>query len=167
MKSMKSPSLSVFFNWCLVGKIGVSDQVQRTITIDEWMRRLSQILMFECLSLRQAKYCGGDIIKRTRELPLQVGLGLNNAQGNALWKTLNLLYKLGVSVTYDRVLDIKSEMATTVVQKMAVSGGVQVPPELKLKKFLISQQITQTFVRIHLMKDEHNTCNRSGGISVI
>ena len=37
-------------------------------------------------------------------------------------KTVNLLSKLGVSVTYDRVLDIESAMAIAVVHKMAVNG---------------------------------------------
>ena len=42
--------LYVFFKWCLVGKGGISSVAKRMNEIDARANRLSQTLMFECLS---------------------------------------------------------------------------------------------------------------------
>ena len=49
-------NLAVFFRWCLGGRTKVGDKYPRTSEINERAKRLFQIHMFECVSVRQARY---------------------------------------------------------------------------------------------------------------
>ena len=46
--------LALFFKWCLVGKASVTKNISRVNEVSDRSKRLSQILMFECLTSRQA-----------------------------------------------------------------------------------------------------------------
>ena len=134
-ESQLPEKLSVFFRWCLGGRARVGDKYTHTSKITERAKRLSQILMFECVSDRQSRYTGGYAIKRTRELPLQVGLGVTLHKEIRSAKVVNLLSMIGVSVNYDKVLEIESAMANAVVQRMAGNGGFYIPPDFKANRF--------------------------------
>ena len=127
--------LSLFFKWCLVGKSNVTKNTVRINEVDCRSKRLSEILMFECLSRRQATFICGETLYRTRELPLQVGVGLTVHSENRSAKLVDLLSHIGVSVNYDRVKVIENSIAKAVLKRMADSGGVYVPPELKSDRF--------------------------------
>ena len=127
--------LALFFKWCLVGKASVTKNISRVNEVSDRSKRLSQILMFECLSSRQAEYSAGPVIKRTRELPLQVGVGLTLHRETRSRKLVDLISRFGLSVTYDRVNEIEGMIATAIAKQMSNTNGIYIPPELKKGKF--------------------------------
>jgi hypothetical protein len=127
--------LSLFFKWCLVGKAAVSKNVRRINEVSDRSKRLSQILMFECLSDRQATYAVDGHVRRTREFPLQVGLGLTLYKETRSRKLVDLVSRFGLSVNYDRIKQINESIAKAVVKRMEITNGIYVPPELKNGEF--------------------------------
>lgn len=127
--------LGLFLKWCLVGKAEVTSNVLRTNEITSRAKRMSQILMFECLSSRQATYSAGTEIRRTREFPLQVGVGLTLHKETRSRKLVDMISRFGLSVNYDRVREIEGMIAKAVVKRMETTNGIYIPSELKTGRF--------------------------------
>ena len=134
-KSEVPEQLGLFMKWCLVGKGEVTSNVMRTNEVTNRSKRLSQILMFECLTSRQATYSAGNEIRRTREFPLQVGVGLALHKETRSKKLVDMISRFGLSVTYDRVKEIEGMIAKAVVKKMEETNGIYIPPELTAGRF--------------------------------
>lgn len=94
----------MFFKWCLFGKGGMSSVATRVIEIDARANRLSQTLMFECLSQDQVARTPDSAIKHRREFPLQVSIGLSVHQLTRSSNLVNFLH----SVHYSRIWDIEN-----------------------------------------------------------
>ena len=127
--------LNLFFKWCLVGKSGVTTNVRRINEVDSRSKRLSQILLFECLSPRQASNSIAENCYRTRELPLQVGVGLALHRQTRSAKLVNFCSQIGISINYDRVIRIENHIAETVIGHMEITDGIYIPPELEPNMF--------------------------------
>ena len=128
--------LSVFFKWCLVGKGGVSSVPTRVNEIDARVNRLSQILMFECLSQDQVARAPDSSIKHRREFPLQVSIGLSVHQLTRSSNLVNFLHSVGLSVHYSRIWDIENKIAKSVIAKMNEQGGLYLPSDIVSGRFI-------------------------------
>lgn len=128
--------LEIFFKWCIAGgnrfknhKID-TEQVARKASI------LSQNLMYECLSERQVKKGKTTTSKKTRDYPLQVGVGLTVHANTRSKFLVQLMHSLGCSIEYSKVLRLETSIAEEVMRRMDGYGGVYIPPEFVTGRFM-------------------------------
>ena len=89
--------------------------------------------MYECLTDRQAR---STVTHHTRNLPLQVAVGLT-IHGKTCSKFLvDLVQNLGCSIEYSKVLRTETAMANAVSRQMHSSGGLYVPSDLVCGRFI-------------------------------
>ena len=74
----------MFFKWCLVGKGIISSDLKRVNEVDDRANRLSQTLLYGCLSPRQTSPPNAIGLKHVRETPMQesIGLSVRNSTGS-------------------------------------------------------------------------------------
>ena len=72
---------------------------------------------------------------RTRELPLQVGVGLTLHRQTRSAKLVNFCSQIGISINYDRVKRIENNIAETVIAHMENTDGIYIPPDLEPNMF--------------------------------
>eukprot|EP00795_Rhopilema_esculentum_P005341 gene5341-513_t len=90
---------------------------------------LTQLLQFNCFG----KYKAGAKSHRhskSLETPFAVYLGLSVFAKTRKRHIIDMLYENGLSISYDRVLEISSQLGEAVVNKY-VEKGIVCPPELK------------------------------------
>ena len=73
-----------------------------------------------------------------REVPTPVYLGLKIHAATRKRGLIDKLYKLGLSISYDRVLRISSSVAPSIIQRFETEGVV-CPPQLKIGLFTTGQ----------------------------
>jgi len=89
--------------------------------------------MYECLTDRQSR---STVTQHTRNLPLQVAVGLT-VHGKTHSKFLvDLVHNLGCSIEYSKVLRTETAMANEVSRQMDSSGGLYVPSDLVCGRFM-------------------------------
>ena len=67
----------------------------------------------------------------TKETPFSVGLGLLIHKKTRSKDIVNILANLNLSIDYENVLRIETDIANAVVQKALKSNGVYVPPSIQ------------------------------------
>ena len=68
------------------------------------------------------------------ETPLNVGIGLYVHHQTRSKKLVNFLSDLNIGINYDKVLDIKKDIAIAILDKQEANGGVFVPSSLSNNK---------------------------------
>ncbi|KAJ8870049.1 hypothetical protein PR048_029060 [Dryococelus australis] len=127
--------ISLFLKWCFIGKGSIASEPKHIKQVDERANRLTQSLMYECLSNNQ-KHLADNPIRHIRELPLQVCAGLSVHHLTRSTKLVNFLHNTGMSVHYSRVWEIEQQVAKTVLEKVSDSGGLYIPPDLVPGRFV-------------------------------
>ena len=84
-----------------------SHESQQTLTI-------SQTIMFNCKKKTQAGIKSRHILSSEPPLPLYVGLNVHTVTRS---EKLIKLHHLGLSVSYNRILQLENQLATAVCQK--------------------------------------------------
>ena len=96
---------------------------------------ISQLILFNLTKRRRSsETCPSVYHSADREPPLQVYLGLMTHAETRKRTLVDELYNLGLSISYDRVLDISTEMGNNVCARYE-SEGVVWPPKLSKKIF--------------------------------
>jgi hypothetical protein len=94
---------------------------------------IGQHIIQEFKSDRQVQYQSKSSTSTFRfktETPLGVGLSLHSHHVHRSRKDIEMLYHSGFGVSYQRVKDITSKIATTVQENMNEFSGVYIPPGL-------------------------------------
>lgn len=128
--------LQLFFKWCLCGPSKVTSVLERQSEIDNRASRLSQILMYECLTSKQSKSTSSTQVQRTRELPLQTGLGLAIHKKTRSKAAIDILSNLGLSADYSKIISLETNMAKSVLKKITDNNGIYIPPEFQENEFV-------------------------------
>jgi hypothetical protein len=96
------PELYTFYIWVLQGqKYNLSSEA-KTAVVDKKVKSLAQMTMSLHLSDFQAKNKSSE--SRNHEMPQQLAIGVSIRQATRGKKIINLLHKLCVSVSYERLL---------------------------------------------------------------
>jgi hypothetical protein len=83
-----------------------------------------------CLTERQVNNKKSQVINYTREMPQQLTVGLAIHQAIRSKVIVNLLHGFGMSVEYNRLLRVESQIEENVLQRMENDGGVYLPPDI-------------------------------------
>lgn len=94
------------------------------------------MFMFEMLSPRQASNVSAMTSRHTRQLPLQVAVGLTMHTSTRSKFIIEMLHRIGVSIDYSKVLRLETEIAAEVISRTKESGGVYIPSDLVKGRFV-------------------------------
>lgn len=83
-----------------------------------------------CLSDRQVKHKKSESSRMRAEMPHQLAVGLAVHQVVRSKELINLLHGFVMSVEYNRVLRVESQIESNVLQRMEQNDSVYVPPEI-------------------------------------
>ena len=93
---------------------------------------LSQSTISLTLTERQANNKKSEIIKTTREMPQQLGVGLAIHQAIRSKEIIKMLHGFGFSVEYNRLLRVEAQIEQSVLRRMEQNDGVYLPPDIVL-----------------------------------
>ena len=97
---------------------------------------MSQILMSNCLSRRQVENKQSTQFYHTREVPLQVAIGLTIHGSTRSQFLVNLVHSIGCSIDYSRVLKLETQIAASVLKRIHDNDGVYIPPDIVPNRFI-------------------------------
>lgn len=123
-------SLKVFVNMILNGPSSLKTATSNLLEINEKQacRSISQLIIYNT-TIRQSKSTASRH-PRERETPLPLYIGLKihgQIRGRSL---IDTLFNLGLSISYDRVLSISTDIANSVCERFE-KDGVVCPPKLR------------------------------------
>ena len=121
--------LYCFFRWLISGpQYELCKDNQKKEVINKKAMNLAQSTMFSCLSKRQVMHNKIDgNVRHTRELPLQLAIGITVHRSCRSRKLVDLLNSFSMSVDYKRILRLENQIANQVIRSMNANGGVYYP----------------------------------------
>lgn len=129
--------IGLFFKWCCQGRKHINGHSGNHDTaVTSRALKLSQMLMYEILSPRQASNTTSNNIRHTRELPLQVAVGLTMHAATRSKFIIKFLHSIGASIEYAKILRLETQIAMEVVKRMDECGGFYIPSELVQGRFV-------------------------------
>ena len=91
---------------------------------------LAQTTISMCLTERQVNNKKSQTIQSTREMPEQLAVGLTVHQAIRSKEIVNMLHGFRMSVEYNRLLRVESQIEAHVLQHMEQCGGMYLPPDI-------------------------------------
>lgn len=88
---------------------------------------LAQSTVSMCLTERQVQNKKSQTINITREMPEQLAVGIAVHQATRNKGMINLLHGFGLSVEYNRLLRVETEIERHVIKRMDNDGGLYIP----------------------------------------
>ena len=85
---------------------------------------LVQSTLSTCLTERQVSNKKSEIFKSRREMPQQLAIGL------AVHQSVNIFRGFGLSVEYNRLLRVESQIEASVLKQMEHNDGLFLPPDI-------------------------------------
>ena len=125
--------LQTFLKWVLIGPHERNKPNHCTPKIESLMTVITQLVVQSVKTPKQANYQLNNENSKTYnniETPLNVGLGLYIYHSTRSKKLVKFLSDLNLSITYDKVIDIKKGIVTSIMKKSAENDGVFVPSSL-------------------------------------
>ena len=130
----------------------IQDQTDLETTESDIALRISQLLLFNTVKHRSV--AGSARHNTERETPLAIYLGLLVHAQTRSNELIDKLHKLGLSVSYDRVLSISAAMANSVCI-MYEEQNIVSPP--KLKKDILATASVDNILTIILALEQQKT----------
>ena len=122
--------LYCFFRWVINGPNTTLSSNEKCEKIHKRAMNLVQSTMAMCLTERQIGNKKSEIIKSSREMPLQLAVGLAVHQSVRSKELVNMLRGFGISVEYNRLLRLESELESGVIKRMEKNNGLFLPPDI-------------------------------------
>jgi hypothetical protein len=120
--------LYTLFRWMLQGTKSslASDMSEgKRAAVDKHAKSLAQSTVYYHLSDRQTRHTS-DVVRYHNEMPQQLGIGVAVRQAIRDKQIINILHGFGVSVAYERLLKLETQIANTVLQNMQENDGVYI-----------------------------------------
>ena len=130
--------LYTFFRWVLQGtKCSLlSDLSQgKRGAVDKHAKILAESTVSHHLSDRQTA-TQSDVVRYRRETPTELGIGIAIRQLTRGKKIINLLHGFGVSVAYERLQKLETQIANTALRRMQANDGVYIPADVVLGRHI-------------------------------
>lgn len=166
--------LNSFFKWCIGGKRSILPEMkEKHDEVERRSRHMSQIMMSNCLSRRQVENKLSTQFYHTRELPLQVAMGLTIHGSTRSQFLVNLVHSIGCSIDYRHVLKLETQIAASVLKRIQENNGVYIPPDIAPNRFIhcavdnldFSEDTADgrrtlhgTVITVYQIKKESDTC---------
>jgi hypothetical protein len=125
-----------FFRWVIQGPNTTLSSDAKTSTVNKNAISLAQTAVSMYLSKHQVARKTTQTFKTGREMPQQLAVAVAIRQAIRSKKVINILHGFGMSVEYNRVLRVESQIATSVLKRMLDSDGLYVPPGVILGRYI-------------------------------
>lgn len=103
---------------------------KKLLTVHKRALILAQTTVSMCLTDRQINNKKSKVLQVAREMPQQLADGLAVQQAFRSKGTVNLLHGFGMSVEYNRLLRIETQIEANVLRKMNELDGIYLPPTI-------------------------------------
>ena len=118
--------LYCFFRWVINGPNTTLSVEEKCNEIHKRAMSLVQSTVSRCLTERQVGNKKSEIIKSSREMPQQLAIGLAVHQAVRSKELANMLRGFGISVEYNRLMRVESQIEASVLKRMEhTSAGDQ------------------------------------------
>ena len=122
--------LYCFYRWIIQGPNATLSVEEKSTEVHKRAMHLAQTTISMCLTERQVKNKKSETIQSTREMPEQLAVGLAVHQALRSKEIVNMLHGFRMSVEYNRLLRVESQIEAHVLQRMEQCGGVYLPPDI-------------------------------------
>lgn len=134
------PELYSFLRWLLIGPASQLNNKNRDDKIHREVVTVSDVILQAYKSDKQVAYKPQNTqvvttFRSSREWPLQLGVGLAVHQSTRSRDLIDLLHSYGLSVDYQRILRIETQLAHAVTSQMT-SEGIYIPQSLQKGRFI-------------------------------
>lgn len=120
-----------FFRWIVQGPNAISEaDSDKSHEVHKRAISLTQSTISMCMTDRQVKNTKSQAINNTREMPQQLAVGLGIHQSIRSKQAVNLLNGFGMSVDYNRLLRVETQIEKNVVQRLQNNEGIYLPPDI-------------------------------------
>lgn len=119
-----------FFRWVIQGPFDLLSLEKKSSEVHKRAMSLTQSTVAMCLSDRQVKHKKSETTRMTAEMPQQLAIGLAVHQAVRSKELISLLHGFGMSVDYNRVLRVESQIESNVLQRMEQNDSVYLPPDI-------------------------------------
>lgn len=122
--------LYCFFRWVINGPNTTLSVEEKCNEIHKRAMSLEQSTVSMCLTERQVGNKKSEIIKSSREMPQQLAIGLAVHQAVRSKELVNMLRGFCISVEYNRLLRVESQIEASVLKRMEHNEGLFLPPDI-------------------------------------
>ena len=129
-KEHYSEELYCFFRWIIIGPNPTLSTEEKNQEVHKRSMALVQSTVSACLTKRQIENKKSEIIKSSREMPLQLAVGIAIHQAVRSKLLVNMLQGFGLSVEYNRLLRVEAQIEASVLKMMEENGGLFLPPDI-------------------------------------
>ena len=130
------PMLHTLLKWILLGTSNHVENETRRKGNDRSISVACQYIIQSTKTSRQVNYKPQENVTRNREIsctverPLNVGTGIYIYQKTRCRELIDILSDLNISTDYDKLLNIKSQLADTVLTEVNNNDGVFIPKSI-------------------------------------
>lgn len=125
-----------FYRWLLQGPNTTLSNDDKSAHVSSSATHLAQTTVSMFVSDQQVSRKPTQVLRTNREMPQQVSTALAVHKATRSKKVINLLHGVGMSVQYNRVLSIESQITTSVLKRMLDNDGTFLPPNIVLGRFV-------------------------------
>ena len=122
--------LYCFFRWVINGPKTTLSAEEKCQEVHKRVMSLVQSTVSMCLTERQIGNKKSDVIKTSREMPQQLAVGLAIHQSIRSKGLVNMLHGFGMSVEYNRLLRVESQIEASVLKRMEQNNGLFLPANI-------------------------------------
>ena len=105
------------FRWVINGPNNTLSADKKCAEVHKRAMSLVQSTVSSCLTERQIGNKKSEVIKSTREMPQQLAVGLAIHQSIRSKEMVNMLHGFGMSVEYNRLLRVESQIEASVLKR--------------------------------------------------
>ena len=122
--------LYCFFRWVIQGPNSTLSAKEKCDEVHKRATHLAQNTVSMYLTERQVKNKTSTSINVTHEMPEQLAIGLAVHHTSRSKQIINLLHGFGLSVEYNRLLRVETQIERHVIDQVLKNGGVYLPPNI-------------------------------------
>ena len=145
--------LYCFFRWVINGHNTTLSVEEQSNEVHERAMSLVQSTISTCLTELQVGNNKSEIFKSSREMPQQLAIGLAIHQSVRSKELVNMLRGFGLSVEYNRLLRVESQIEASVLKRMEHNNGLL--PDIVKEGMSSLPSTTSIFRKIPMMEETH------------
>ena len=131
-----------FHRWVMQGPNTMLSSDRKCAQINQSAKTLAQSTITISLSQSQVSNRKAQTIRCTREMPQQVAIALSVHKATRRNKIINVLHDFGVSIEYNRLLRIESQLADAILSRLLTNDNMFTPADFVRGRHLFLQLIT-------------------------
>ena len=119
-----------FFRWVIQGPNNLLSAEKKSSEVHKRAMSLTQITVSMCLTERQVSNKKSGVVRLATEMPQLLAIGLAVHQAVRSKELISLLRGFGMSVDYNRVLRVETQIEASVLKRIEQNDGVYLPPDI-------------------------------------